>query len=368
MGKYTSINITDTADWSDRFARGFIQGTGGALADSLLYGTSLEDNLKKQLTNQLIDAAASGIYSDIIKPLDANDTGIINNSIHKISAGLTGCVAAKAKGETCKAGALGAMIGEMVGDWMTNRYPAVMIDGKTAYILSDQDKQKIINTAKLLSASAALLYEFDVNTASASAEEAVRWNATYIDKNNEVKKVILNGDKGIYKCNFQNNKCIDNPIKIGESMFEDAFISPDTGNAVGKVYIGESIDNYIYKLNNQAWNEGAFSKEWFAYNSLPGKKYDIKSTFPGHEGNSYHGFLFKGKYITLREGGNILAGMNAATLGISFDEFQKTSGALHADGIKGLLKYRTTGYSYGTYPRYGEIDYQYLRSKYGYQL
>ncbi|WP_170161391.1 VENN motif pre-toxin domain-containing protein [Moraxella cuniculi] len=59
---------------------------------------------------------------------------------------------------------------------MTNRYPAVMIDGKTVYILSDQDKQKIINTAKLLSASAALLYEFDVNTASASAEEAVRWN------------------------------------------------------------------------------------------------------------------------------------------------------------------------------------------------
>ncbi|VEG13899.1 Uncharacterised protein [Moraxella cuniculi] len=74
------------------------------------------------------------------------------------------------------------MIGEMVGDWMTNRYPAVMIDGKTAYILSDQDKQKIINTAKLLSASAALLYEFDVNTASASAEEAVRWNAIYINK------------------------------------------------------------------------------------------------------------------------------------------------------------------------------------------
>ncbi|WP_259741468.1 hypothetical protein [Moraxella cuniculi] len=41
-------------------------------------------------------------------------------------------MAAKAKGEACKAGALGAIIGEMVGDWMTNRYPAVMIDGNQA--------------------------------------------------------------------------------------------------------------------------------------------------------------------------------------------------------------------------------------------
>ncbi|MFL1732740.1 hypothetical protein [Moraxella oculi] len=78
--------------------------------------------------------------------------------------------------------------------------------------------------------------------------------------------------------------------------------------------------------------------------------------------------LFKGKYITLREGGNILAGMNAAILGVPFEEFQKASGALHAGGKLGLIRHKTTDYVYGAYPRYGEIDYQYLRSKYGYQL
>ncbi|MCL1623835.1 hypothetical protein M2R47_06225 [Moraxella sp. Tifton1] len=78
--------------------------------------------------------------------------------------------------------------------------------------------------------------------------------------------------------------------------------------------------------------------------------------------------LFKGKYITLREGGNILAGMNAAILGVPFDELQKASGALHAGGKLGLIRHKTTGYVYGAYPRYGEIDYQYLKSKYGYQL
>lgn len=70
---------------------------------------------------------------------------------------------------------------------------------------------------------------------------AVENNATFIDKKNEVKKVVLNGDKGIHQWNFKNDKCVDNPIKIGESMFEDAFISPDTGLAVGQVFIGESI-------------------------------------------------------------------------------------------------------------------------------
>lgn len=68
-----------------------------------------------------------------------------------------------------------------------------------------------------------------MDTAVSESHVAVQNNATFIDKKNQVKKVILNGDKGIYKCHFQNDKCIDNPIKIGESRFEDAFISPDKG-------------------------------------------------------------------------------------------------------------------------------------------
>ena len=51
-----------------------------------------------------------------------------------------------------------------------------------------------------------------------------------------------------------------------------------------------------------------------------------------------------------------------------YDEFQKASGSLHAGGILGLIRHKITGYNYGTHPRYGEIDYQYLRSKYGYDF
>ena len=58
----------------------------------------------------------------------------------------------------------------------------------------------------------------------------------------------------------------------------------------------------------------------------------------------------------------------SAILDIPYDDFQKASGSLHAGGILGLIRHKTTGYTYGTHPSYGEIDYQYLRSKNGYDF
>ncbi|WP_432480662.1 DUF637 domain-containing protein [Moraxella sp. ZY200743] len=353
--KIKNTDITQTT-LNQRTIKAIADGTSKSLLESAIYGTSLEESLKNNLRAQLTTVATQEVFKGPVKDLDG-DT-LSENLSHKLAAALTGCLSAKASGNDCNAGMIGATIAETWADYQVD-------DPST---LTQTQKNTLIHQAKLLAAITAAYAEEDVNTAASMAEEAVRWNGTYIDKNNEVKKVILNGDKGIYKCNFQNDKCIDPPIKIGESMFEDAFISPDTGNAVGRIYIGENIDEYIYDLNSQAWLSGFYGKELYAYNSLPGNKYDIKSNYPGHKGKSYHAFLFTGKYITLREGGNILAGMNAAILGVPFDEFQKASGALHAGGKLGLIRHKTTGYVYGAYPRYGEIDYQYLRSKYGYQL
>ncbi|WP_259457709.1 VENN motif pre-toxin domain-containing protein, partial [Moraxella catarrhalis] len=75
--------------------------------------------------------------------------------------------------------------------------------------LTQAQKDKLINQAKLIAGITAVFAGEDVNVAAGVAAEAVENNATFIDKKNEVKKVILNGDKGIYKCNFQNDKCID---------------------------------------------------------------------------------------------------------------------------------------------------------------
>lgn len=72
--------------------------------------------------------------------------------------------------------------------------------------------------------------------------------------------------------------------------------------------------------------------------------------------------------MTLREAGNMLAGMNVAQFNMSFSDFQKGSGALEKGGTFGVFLYNTFGKTYGEPPMYGEKEYQYTRSLYGYSL
>jgi len=185
-------------------------------------------------------------------------------------------------------------------------------------------------------------------------------NSTWIDKEGVVKEVKNDNNLGIYRVGDNKMK-----QKLGETKFWDSFVSPDTGKPVGKIFLGESIELYLSSLAKEAKGMSSFG---VARESIPNGKFDVKSKYPGHEGKSYHGFLFQGKYITLREAGNVLAGANAAILGQSFDDFQKMAGALHAGGISGLIKYQTYGKTYGNYPNYGECDYQRTRSEWGYML
>ena len=203
--------------------------------------------------------------------------------------------------------------------------------------------------------------------------------STWIDQDGLVRNVINDGDLNIYQWSgngvYENiegplskESVIDNenPWKVvGETLFWDAFISPDTNKPVGKLILGESIDAYIDDLHAKAESYG---KDKTFRLSLPNKEFDIKTQYPGHEGFSYHGFLFHGKYVTLREAGNILAGMNAALFGMEFDDFQKGAGALHAKGLWGVGMYKVFGSVYGPAPKYGENDYQYTRSLYGYNI
>ncbi|MDH2274599.1 VENN motif pre-toxin domain-containing protein, partial [Moraxella porci] len=67
----------------------------------------------------------------------------------------------------------------MVGDWMSNAHEVTLPDGEKILILSDDDKQNILNTAKLAAGGFALLYDFDVDVAANEAEEAVENNAVW---------------------------------------------------------------------------------------------------------------------------------------------------------------------------------------------
>lgn len=343
----------------------------------------IDDNLRlfDGITSALYAPNSNGIIGDTVRAASPQLAYQIGQEFkrkdqegsaqHLLAHAILGAAVSYATGNNITTGALSGATSEAVAPALSD----FLFNTKDPKELTQEQKDTITSIITLGTASIAYGAMGDVSVAVNASEVgkgAVENNATFIDKKNEVKKVILNGDKGIYKCNFQNDKCIDNPIKIGETMFEDAFISPDKGVPVGKVFIGESVDAYIYKLNAEAENDTKITAVW---KSIPYQKYipkmgnyDIKKSYGNGKIKSYHGYLFHGKYITLREGGNILAGMNAATLDIPYDEFQKASGSLHAGGILGLIRHKTTGYTYGTHPRYGEIDYQYLRSKYGYDF
>ena len=160
------------------------------------------------------------------------------------------------------------------------------------------------------------------------------------------------------------NKLYNSSKKVvGQIMWQDSFTSPESGKSFGIIHLGENIESYIYQLNDKAWGQSDITVGW---KSRSGGEYDIKNNYPN--AGSYHGFLFQGKYITLRDAGNILAGMNAAVNGKSFDDFQKASGALQQGGIPAVINNRTTGKTYGPPPMYGELSYQYHKSKYGYNL
>ncbi|NSM10518.1 VENN motif pre-toxin domain-containing protein [Moraxella bovoculi] len=73
---------------------------------------------------------------------------------------------------------------------MSNAHEVTLPDGEKVLILSDEDKQKILNTAKLTAGSVALLYDFDVDVAAQSAKHAVVNNTLYQEHLNIYLKLI----------------------------------------------------------------------------------------------------------------------------------------------------------------------------------
>lgn len=141
---------------------------------------------------------------------------------------------------------------------------------------------------------------------------------------------------------------------IGDSYFWDTF---EKGS---KIFINQDKTNDFFEL--------AKSTEWtpdiiVAWRSLPRKKYDPKVTW-GYKPTS--GVLLNGKYATLRDVGNALAGLNARIGGTSFEKFQRMAGAVHQKkGITGVAA-SFFGKEYGPAPAYGEINLQYRMSIIGY--
>ena len=86
--------------------------------------------------------------------------------------------------QDCEAGSIGAVVGEMWGDYQVD-------DSNT---LTQAQKDKLINQAKLIAGITAAFAGEDVNVAAGVAAEAVRWNGTaqifYYNELEEIKNDI----------------------------------------------------------------------------------------------------------------------------------------------------------------------------------
>ena len=157
------IDITQTG-FDQRLVKVIANSTSTSLLQTAVYGSDFEENLKKNLRMQFATVATQDTFSNIVKDLDG-DT-LSDNITHKLAAGLTGCLSAKAAGNRCEAGSIGAVVGEMWGDYQVD-------DPNT---LTQAQKDKLINQAKLIAGITAAFAGEDVNVAAGVAAEAVRWN------------------------------------------------------------------------------------------------------------------------------------------------------------------------------------------------
>ena len=157
-------------DFSKNLANGIGRGLTNAVADAAFNGVSFEEALKNSLSSSLVDILSAEAFAHGTKDIDSDRAGdLARNLAHKLAAGGVGCLSAKAKNQNCDAGALGAIVGEMVGDYMVE----LGAEGN----LSPEQISKITNAAKLSAGTIAMLAGVDVDIAANSAGTAVENNS-----------------------------------------------------------------------------------------------------------------------------------------------------------------------------------------------
>ncbi len=214
--------------------------------------------------------------------------------------------------------------------------------------------------------------------------------STHTDEDGNVIAVYNDGDKNVYThengttkeqldkkneesgiswlpFNLNKGKGSLGGTNVGETVYWDEFIDPETGDVFQsyKIDFQLDFDPIVKEKNEEA--QGLDLKE-IASKSSPGGDFDIKKDYPKTGGK------LNGKFVTSRSAGNYLAGYNAqggTYLGawISFETFQKLAGAVHVLQRKltktEIITIASGYFHFGEAPTYGEIPYQYRMSKSG---
>lgn len=192
-----------------------INSTAAASVHTAINGGSLKDNLG----DAALGAIVSTVHGEVASKIKFNLSE--DYITHKIAHAIAGCAAAAANKGKCQDGAIGAAVGEMVGE--------TLLDGRDVGKLSPQERQKVIAYSQIIAGSAVALVKGDVNTAANAAAVAVERNAL-LDRDgltpDERKQEIIRERYG---------------TDIGK-------ISSQLSR--GDIILTKDLADYIYNLNN----------------------------------------------------------------------------------------------------------------------
>ena len=205
--------------------------------------------------------------------------------------------------------------------------------------------------------------------------------STHTDSLGNVVEVYNDGDLGVYKHNtdfegtkqelaenYSSNNTAAGGEKMGETYEWNSFVDPDKRTPVGQIDFGS------FEASRMVFNRFRYLSTLkmkplelavYALNANNGECFDIK------HGDPYKGSQFgKGKYVSRRDAGNILAGMVARRGGLSAEVTYTAFGALQlAENNRLLLPgYLFKAANKGAKGFYGETPISHIFQKRGYEL
>ncbi|MDH2925011.1 filamentous hemagglutinin family protein [Nicoletella semolina] len=171
LGTLGLAHVTEASPFIDRLSVSLVNAGTAALTNSAINGESLSRGLETAIIAALAQTL-QGELSQHIKGITAgNEQGWYRQVAHKLAHAVAGCAAASTQRGKCGDGAMGAAVGEIVGE--------ILLDGRPPQQLTFQERQTIVDKTKLIVGSIAALTDRDVNTAVNSAEIAVKNNAIW---------------------------------------------------------------------------------------------------------------------------------------------------------------------------------------------
>lgn len=204
IGEVSQIKEFASDNFQSQFMRGLVNRTGHALVSSTvsagvgtaINGGSLSDNLQDALLSGVASSLQASLAEQIGISLDVQNKDFIDQLLHKVAHAAAGCVTSAIQ-KQCEAGAIGAVVAEMVAGTFTK--PEGVSDAEQAAF-----DRKVVNTTKLISGSVAALAGYDVATAAAAAENAVTNNYLTSDNYKALRKTY----EGCRSKGIEKNECV----------------------------------------------------------------------------------------------------------------------------------------------------------------